>query len=163
MHVVVLYAHPDDRAGNPKNEVIQKHHSTLNILSTSMLSINPLDYKAPRDPSKKYAWVVCLFSSASYLPGILLLSHSLKKVNSAFPLIVAINPTVPDEARVALEQAGLEVRVVQPLKPSGEVTLIAERFADTWTKLAVFDFVEYEVSYKVSLGQCPGREQRRYM
>jgi hypothetical protein len=50
------------------------------------------------------------------------------------------------EARRAIEEAGLEIRVVKPLKPSGKVTLIAERFADTWTKLAVFDLVEFEVS-----------------
>jgi hypothetical protein len=50
------------------------------------------------------------------------------------------------EARSALRQAGLEIRVVEPLLPSGKVTLIAERFADTWTKLALFDFEEYDVS-----------------
>jgi len=35
------------------------------------------------------------------------------------------------------------------LLPSGKVTLIAERFADTWTKLALFDFEEYDVSLQV--------------
>ncbi len=45
-----------------------------------------------------------------------------------------------------MEGSGLEVRVVEPLVPKGEVTIIAERFVDTWTKLAVFDFTEYDVS-----------------
>jgi hypothetical protein len=112
------------------------------------LSINPLDYKSTSPPSssRKCAYIVFLLSTPSYLPGILVLNHSLQKVKSAYPLIVAINPSVPPEARQALEEAGLEIRVVRPLKPSGKVTLIAERFADTWTKLAVFDLVEFEVS-----------------
>ncbi|WVR04195.1 hypothetical protein IAU60_001195 [Kwoniella sp. DSM 27419] len=110
------------------------------------LAINPLDYKStgPRDPSRKCAWVVFLLSSASYLPGVLVLHHSLKKYQSAFPLIVAVNPAVPPQALDALRQAGLEIRTVRPMLPAGKVTTIAERFVDTWTKCALLEFTEYE-------------------
>ncbi|OCF40041.1 hypothetical protein I317_06179 [Kwoniella heveanensis CBS 569] len=64
--------------------------------------------------------------------------------NSAFPLIVAVDPAVPAAAIDALKQAGLTVRVVRPLLPLGTVTSIAERFVATWTKVALLQFVEYE-------------------
>ncbi len=78
-----------------------------------------------------------------------MLNHSLKKHRSKYPLIVAVNPQLPAETVDALQQAGLDIRVVQNLAPKGKVTLIAERFADTWTKCAVFDFVEYDVSFAI--------------
>ena len=115
-------------------------------MSSSGLAINPLEYKDAKPVGSNCAWVVFLLTSPSYLPGILVLAASLKKYESKYPLVVAVNPALPMEARSALEQAGLEVRVVEPLLPSGKVTLIAERFADTWTKLALFDFEEYDVS-----------------
>jgi len=108
--------------------------------------IRPLDYATSSTrPRPSFAYVVFLLSNPSYLPGILVLAHSLTKYKSSYPLIVAINPALPIETQEALEEYGLEVRVVKPLKPSGEMTLIAERFVDTWTKVAVFDFVEYDV------------------
>lgn len=112
------------------------------------LTIAPLDYKnvPPVYPPSKCAWVVCLLTSPSYLPGILVLAHSLKKYNSLYPLVVAVNPALPEETKQAVRDYGLEVREVKPLVPVGKVTTIAERFVDTWTKCAVFDFVEYEVS-----------------
>jgi hypothetical protein len=116
-------------------------------MTTSELSINPLDYKSsPPASGEKCAWVVFLLTSPSYLPGILVLAASLRRYKSKYPLVVAINPALPPKTRSALQEAGLEVRVVQPLLPTGKVTIIAERFVDTWTKLALFDFVEYDVS-----------------
>lgn len=116
-------------------------------MTTSERSINPLDYKSsPPASGEKCAWVVFLLTSPSYLPGILVLAASLRRYKSKYPLVVAINPALPPETRSALQEAGLEVRVVQPLLPTGKVTIIAERFVDTWTKLALFDFVEYDVS-----------------
>lgn len=97
-------------------------------------------------PRTRHAWVVFLLSTPSYLPGILILAHSLRKHKTIYPLIVAINPTLDDWVRPVLEEYGLQARVVQPIKPSGEVKLIAPRFVDTWTKLALFDFEEYDVS-----------------
>jgi hypothetical protein len=107
----------------------------------------PLGYaSSPPYSGPKCAWVVFLLTFPSYLPGILVLAHSLRKHKSKYPLIAAVNPALPSETRTAMEGSGLEVRVVEPLVPKGEVTIIAERFVDTWTKLAVFDFTEYDVS-----------------
>lgn len=75
-----------------------------------------------------------------------MLSHSLRIHASRYPLVVAINPALPAEARRVIEAWGLDVRVVEPIKPVGAVTYIAQRFEDTWTKLTVFDFDEFDVS-----------------
>ncbi|WWC85385.1 uncharacterized protein L201_000248 [Kwoniella dendrophila CBS 6074] len=93
---------------------------------------------------KKCAWVVFLLTTPSYLPGILILSWTLRKYKSKYPLIVAVNPRLPKETVTALRDFGLEVRLVEPLIPKGPVTTIAERFIDTWTKAAVFGFDDYD-------------------
>lgn len=109
---------------------------------------------AASPPTKplKCAYVTFLLTSPSYLPGILLLAHSLRHPTtqtdapSAYPLIVAVNPALPGECVRALEEADVQVRVVEPLVPVGKVTTIAERFVDTWTKLRVWEMTEYDVS-----------------
>jgi len=79
--------------------------------------------------SPKCAWIVFLLSTSSYLPGVLVLAHSLKKHKSKYPLIVAVNPKLPQETKDALVAYGLEIKEVSPLMPVGAVTTIAERFA----------------------------------
>lgn len=104
------------------------------------------------DKPLKCAYITFLLTSPSYLPGILVLAHTIRHPTtsphpgSSYPLIVAVNPALPQECIAALEEAGVEVRVVQPLVPVGEVTIIAERFVDTWTKLRVWEFDEFDVS-----------------
>lgn len=127
-------------------------------MSSETLAVNPLEYKSAPPAGEKCAWVVFLLTSPSYLPGILVLAASLRRYKSKYPLVVAINPALPPETRSALQEAGLEVRVVQPLLPSGKVTIIAERFVDTWTKLALFDFTEYDVS-RPSISGLRSRER----
>ncbi|KAJ9100380.1 hypothetical protein QFC20_005448 [Naganishia adeliensis] len=98
----------------------------------------------------KCAYVTFLLTSPSYLPGILVLAHSLRhpptqpNAPSAYPLIVAVNPALPEECVKALEEAGVQVRRVEPLVPRGRVTTIAERFVDTWTKLRVWGMEEFD-------------------
>jgi hypothetical protein len=114
--------------------------------TTITLSATP-----PAEPLK-CAYVTFLLTSPSYLPGILLLAHTLRHptteptARSAYPLIVAVNPALPGDCVKALEKAGVRVRRVEPLVPRGRVTTIAERFVDTWTKLRVWGMEEYDVS-----------------
>lgn len=98
-------------------------------------------------PEARCAWITFLLTSSSYLPGVLVLAHSLRKHKSQYPLIVAVNPALPQATKDALVEFGLEIKEVKPLTPVGEVTTIAERFVDTWTKIRVFDFAEYEVDF----------------
>ena len=89
------------------------------------------------------AWLVVLTSS-SYLPGVILLSHSLRKTHSLYPLIVIATASLPAAALQALALENLPVHIVAPIKPKNKVAVVASRFEDTWTKLAVFGMEGYE-------------------
>jgi inositol 3-alpha-galactosyltransferase len=92
-------------------------------------------------PDNAYA---TLITRSSYLAGVILLAHSLKKHRTKFPLVVLYTPNLPSLAVEALKLVSKHSRIipikVKPLKLGGdqETYLIAARFADTWTKLQVF-------------------------
>lgn len=90
------------------------------------------------------AWIV-LLTRPSYLPGVVLLAHSLRLVHSQYPLVVAVTPSLPAYAVDVLFDSGCRVKYIEPIRPKEQVTVVADRFEDTWTKLAVFGFEEYEV------------------
>jgi inositol 3-alpha-galactosyltransferase len=94
------------------------------------------------------AWVT-LLTRPSYLAGAVLLAHSLHKHGSAYPLLILHTPSLDAELIPILEREATRSNAilvpVQPLHPPGKVReLIAERFADTWTKLLVFALTGYE-------------------
>lgn len=98
--------------------------------------------------TSKSAWVT-LLTRSSYLAGVIILAHTLQKHQTKYPLIVLITDTLPEECVAALESEGrrthqLIVRKIDPLLPPGDVTLIAARFEDTWTKLRVFELTSYD-------------------
>jgi inositol 3-alpha-galactosyltransferase len=90
-------------------------------------------------------YVVFLLGSASYLPGILVLASSLRKYKSRHPLRVLYNDTVSLRALQVLQNYGVTVQKAEQLRPHVQITSIAERFADTWTKMQVWGMTEYEV------------------
>lgn len=82
---------------------------------------------------------VTLITRSSYLPGVVILAHTLRKHHSPYPLVVFY--TVPTLDESAVEALGIESRrlnlVLKPidaLSPRRELKLkrIAERFDDTW-------------------------------
>jgi len=89
---------------------------------------------------------VTLLTKTSYLPGTLVLDYSLRNVQSKYPLVVMVTPSLPIEARAVLQKRRILMREVDPLRPQGKHTLAAHdaRFADTWTKLRGFQLAEYE-------------------
>jgi inositol 3-alpha-galactosyltransferase len=96
----------------------------------------------------RYAYTT-LITRASYLSGILILGHTLRK-HSKLPLIIIYTASLSTAAlRVleyesAIEGANLILKRVDLLIPAKEGKLIAERFRETWTKLRVFELWEYE-------------------
>jgi len=81
---------------------------------------------------------VTLLTNVSYLPGTLVLDYGLRTVESNYPLVVMVTPSLPDVARAVLHNRGIIVREVDSLHPQkGKHTLSAHdaRFVDTWTKL----------------------------
>lgn len=99
---------------------------------------------------QKFAYCT-LITRSSYLAGVIVLAHTLKKYNTAYPLIVLYTDTLPDNSVRALELEASKINII-PHRVSAlipreniHVHLIAERFADTWTKLRVFQL--HELSY----------------
>ncbi|KAI9677429.1 MAG: hypothetical protein M1817_006383 [Caeruleum heppii] len=92
----------------------------------------------------KRAWTT-LITRPSYLAGVILLSHTLRKYFSSYPLIVLYTPSLPSECLSILRAlpdhttGHLLLQAVDPLIPSQKVSVVAERFEDTWTKLRVFE------------------------
>lgn len=80
-----------------------------------------------------------LLTKSSYLPGVLVLNHSLKCVKSIHPLVVMVVPSLPADARSILERQNIATRDVDLLHPSDSNNMFHaiqnDRFADTWTKL----------------------------
>jgi len=88
-----------------------------------------------------------LLTKTSYLPGVLVLEHTLRSVGSEYALIVMATPALPAEARDILAQRGIGVVNIQSLQPRpGLHTLSVDdaRFADTWTKLRAFELTDYD-------------------
>jgi inositol 3-alpha-galactosyltransferase len=98
---------------------------------------------------KKYAYTT-LITRGSYLAGVIILAHTLRKHGSQYPLIVFYTSGVSDSAVQTLElekdKLNLILRKVDLLLPRANVKvwLIAERFTDTWTKLRVFEVFDYD-------------------
>lgn len=99
----------------------------------------------------RYAYVT-LITRASYLAGVVLLADTLRRHGSRHPLIVLYTPKLSADAVRALEleapRQNMGLRKCEYLLPPGDakITLIAQRFEDTWTKLRVFELcVDYDV------------------
>ncbi|QDS71582.1 hypothetical protein FKW77_006073 [Venturia effusa] len=96
-----------------------------------------------------YAYTT-LITRASYLAGVIILAHTLKKHGSRYPLVVLYTSTLSPNAVRALEleasKSNLVLRKCEPLLPRKEIKtlLIAKRFEDTWTKLRVFELTDYD-------------------
>ena len=95
------------------------------------------------------AWVT-LLTKESYLAGCLVLDYTLRKVESAYPLVVFATPDLPARARDVLRERGVHLRDIDFLEPAAEhrsqFPEHDHRFAETWTKLRCFELTEYEVS-----------------
>ncbi|TVY71258.1 Galactinol synthase, partial [Lachnellula suecica] len=95
----------------------------------------------------KEAWVT-LVTRASYLPGAILLAHSLQKSQSRYPLIILTTATIPTSqiepvVRTLQNTIHFQIDALSPPPHNLPPSLIADRFADTWTKLRVFELYKY--------------------
>ncbi|KAH7883276.1 glycosyltransferase family 8 protein [Phlebopus sp. FC_14] len=90
---------------------------------------------------------VTLLTKASYLPGVLVLEHTLRSVDSRYPLVVMVTPALTQDVRDILTRRGISMVDIASLQPpEGLHTLPSHdaRFADTWTKLRAFELVDYD-------------------
>lgn len=96
----------------------------------------------------KYAYTT-LITRSSYFAGVIVLAYSLKKHGSKYPLIVLFTDGLSQDCVSILEKEATHLQIIpskiEALVPVDiKVTLIAERFEDTWTKLRAFQLLGYE-------------------
>jgi alpha-N-acetylglucosamine transferase len=91
------------------------------------------------------AWAT-LLTQPGYLVGVRALQASLRRVGSAYPLVVAVTAGVGPQDRAVLEADGCLLREVEPLRPPrGLADRYANaRFAEVWTKLGVWRMTEFQ-------------------
>ena len=91
------------------------------------------------------AYVTFLAGNGDYVKGVVGLAKGLRKANSAYPLVVAILPDVPEEHRQILETQGCIVREIEPVYPPENQTQFAMAYyVINYSKLRIWEFVEYD-------------------
>ncbi|KAI8577408.1 hypothetical protein K450DRAFT_252284 [Umbelopsis ramanniana AG] len=94
---------------------------------------------------QKAAWAVILTTANKYVDGIAVLAHALKKHASKYPLVVLYTPeTVPNKVVARLSSYGCTMVAIEAIKPLTAVEYKFERFAETWTKLRVWEQTDYD-------------------
>lgn len=89
-------------------------------------------------------WTTVITNTA-YLPGLLTLDYSLRRVGSKYPLVVLYTGSFPAEGHAALDARGIKKRHVPYLLPSVPKDFTNDvRFYDCWSKLTPFSLTEYE-------------------
>lgn len=90
------------------------------------------------------AYVTFLAGDGDYVKGAVGLAKGLRKVGSAYPLVVAVLPDVPASHRGLLESQGCIVREIEPVYPPENQTQFAMAYyVINYSKLRIWGFVEY--------------------
>ena len=93
----------------------------------------------------KKAWVT-LITNTAYLPGLLVLNHSLQRANTRYPLIALYTDALPIEGHAVLDRRSIPKRRVNTLNPRINRSYGDDpRFKDVWTKLAIYELAEYDL------------------
>ncbi|KAI9720529.1 MAG: hypothetical protein M1828_005613 [Chrysothrix sp. TS-e1954] len=100
------------------------------------------EHGAPGSKGKTWA---TLISNLDYLPGLFVLSHSLARQKTNYPLLVLYTSSLPAAGHAAIDARKLPKRHIPTLQPITTRSYGTDtRFHDTWSKLAVFNLLEYE-------------------
>lgn len=86
-----------------------------------------------------------LITNTAYLPGLLALEYSLRRVGSKYPLVVLYTDSFPADGHAALDARSIKKKQVPYLLPSVPKDFTNDlRFYDCWSKLTPFSLTEYE-------------------
>ncbi|ESQ33518.1 hypothetical protein EUTSA_v10009767mg [Eutrema salsugineum] len=92
----------------------------------------------------KRAYVTFLAGNGDYVKGVVGLAKGLRKVKSAYPLVVAMLPDVPKEHREILESQGCVLREIEPVYPPDSLDAYARAYyIINYSKLRIWNFEEY--------------------
>ncbi|KAL3644516.1 Galactinol synthase 1 [Castilleja foliolosa] len=93
-------------------------------------------------PNKGY--VTFLAGNGDYVKGVIGLAKGLRKVKSAYPLVVAILPDVPEEHREMLTSQGCIVKEIEPIyPPENQIEFAMAYYVINYSKLRIWNFEEY--------------------
>lgn len=111
----------------------------INIAGDKAMAVSGL-----RTVYSKRAYVTFLAGAGDYVKGVVGLVKGLRKVNSAYPLIVAVLPDVPDEHRQLLKRQGCIVHEIEPIyPPENQVQFAMAYYVINYSKLRIWEFEEY--------------------
>ncbi|KAL5826746.1 hypothetical protein ACOSQ3_018588 [Xanthoceras sorbifolium] len=92
----------------------------------------------------KRAFVTFLAGNGDYVKGVVGLAKGLRKAKSAYPLVVAMLPDVPEEHREILRSQGCILREIEPIYPPENQTQFAMAYyVINYSKLRIWNFEEY--------------------
>ncbi|XP_008781185.2 galactinol synthase 2-like [Phoenix dactylifera] len=101
--------------------------------------------KRPAAAVSRRAYVTFLAGDGDYWKGVVGLAKGLRKVKSAYPLVVAMLPDVPEGHRRILRSQGCLVREIEPVHPPENQTQFAMAYyVINYSKLRIWEFVEYQ-------------------
>ena len=90
-------------------------------------------------PPKK-AYVTFLAGDGDYWKGVVGLAKGLRKVGSAYPLVVALLPDVPENHRRLLINQGCIIREIKPIYPPENQTQFAMAYyVINYSKLRIWE------------------------
>lgn len=86
------------------------------------------------------AYVTFLAGDGDYVKGVVGLAKGLRKVNSMYPLVVAVLPDVPVDHRRILESQGCIVKEIEPVYPPENQTRFAMAYyVINYSKLRIWE------------------------
>ncbi|XP_057792134.1 galactinol synthase 2-like isoform X2 [Salvia miltiorrhiza] len=118
------------------------HELIISVTKTTAELADEIIDSSPRS----YAYVTFLAGDGDYVKGVVCLAKGLRRVQAAYPLVVAVLPDVPEEHRNMLLNQGCLLREIDPVLPpvsNKESSFAREYFAVNYCKLRLWKFVEY--------------------
>ncbi|MGP3593693.1 glycosyltransferase family 8 protein [Vagococcus sp. WN89Y] len=92
-----------------------------------------------------FAWAT-LLTQPGYLPGVEALARSLRATDSRWPLVVMVTESIDETTRQRLRDVACIVRDVPVIGPNPALAhrYANARFAEVWSKLAVWTLTDYQ-------------------
>ena len=103
-------------------------------------AVKPASFSKPVQTMLNRAYVTFLAGNGDYVKGVVGLAKGLRKVKTAYPLVVAVLPDVPQEHRQILESQGCIVREIEPVYPPENQTQFAMAYyVINYSKLRIWE------------------------
>ena len=109
--------------------------NTNNVFATPLVKAASLQSRA---------YVTFLAGNGDYWKGVVGLAKGLRKVKSAYPLVVAVLPDVPEDHRQKLLSQGCIIRDIEPVYPPENQTQFAMAYyVINYSKLRIWEVISH--------------------